>query len=66
MDGSYRIVSMLYIKKENPAYSTYYFITWKTVSKKIEYIKKRIAGFGAFKEEVGMNEMICNKIQTSI
>ena len=27
---------------------------------------ERIADFGAFKEEVGMNESICNKIQISI
>ena len=32
----------------------------------MEHIKERIYDFGAFKEEVGMNEIICNKIQTSI
>ena len=32
----------------------------------MEHIKERIAEFRAFKEEVGMNEIICNKIQTSI
>ena len=34
--------------------------------KKIEHIKERIAEFGAFKEEIGSNEMICNNIQTGI
>ena len=48
------------------AFSTYSFITGKLVSKEIEHIKYRIADFGAFKEEVGRNEMICNKIHTSI
>ena len=32
----------------------------------MEHIKERIADFGAFKEEVGTNKIICNKIQTSI
>ena len=32
----------------------------------MEHIKETIADFGAFKEEVVMNEMICNKTQTSI
>ena len=32
----------------------------------MEHIKDRIADFGAFKEELGMNKIICNKIQTSI
>ena len=32
----------------------------------MEHIKERIADFRAFKEEVGMNKIICNKIQTSI
>ena len=32
----------------------------------MEHIKERIADFGAFKEEVVMNEIIFNKIQTSI
>ena len=31
----------------------------------MERIKERIADFGAFKEEVGMNEIICNNIQKS-
>ena len=66
MDGSDRIVSMLYIRKDILASSTYSFCTDKSVSKDIENIKERIADFGAFKEEVGMNQMICNKIQTII
>ena len=32
----------------------------------MEHIKERIADFGAFREGVGMNEIICNNIQTSI
>ena len=32
----------------------------------MEHIKKRISDFRAFKEEVGMNEIIYNKIQKSI
>ena len=32
----------------------------------MEHIKERIADFGAFKEEVIMNEITCNKIQISI
>ena len=32
----------------------------------MEYIKERIYDFGAFKEEVGTNKIICSKIQTSI
>ena len=38
----------------------------ESVSKENEHIKESIADFGAFKEEVGMNEMICNNIQISI
>ena len=66
MDGSDRIVSMLYIRREIIASSTYYIITGKSVSKEIEQIKERIADFGAFKEYVGINKIICNKIQTII
>ena len=32
----------------------------------MENIKERIADFGAFKEDVEMNEIKCNKIQRSI
>ena len=32
----------------------------------MEHIKEWIADFVYFKEEVGRNEIICNKIQTSI
>ena len=32
----------------------------------MEHIKERIADFVAFKKEVGMNKIICNKIKTSI
>ena len=66
MDGSDRIFSMLYIKKDILESSTYSFITGKSVLKQIEHIKERISDSGAFKEEVGMNKIICNKIKTSI
>ena len=62
MDGSDRILSMLYIMKDITSLRTYYFITGKSVSKEMEQIKERIAIFGDFKEEVVMNEIICNKI----
>ena len=51
MDGSDRIVSMLYILKKIPEVITYYFITGKSVSKDMEHIKEIIAVFGTFKEE---------------
>ena len=63
LDGSDRIVSMIYIEKDIIASSTYYFITGKPVSKDMEHIKERIADFTSFKEEVEINEIICNKIQ---
>ena len=66
MDGSDIIVSMVYIKKYILASSTYSFITGKSVSKKNEHIKESISDIRALKEEVGMNGMICNNIQTSI
>ena len=66
MDGSYRIVYMLYIKKYIFALSTYSFIKGKSVSKESEHIKESIDDFGAFKEELGMNGIICNKVQTNI
>ena len=66
MDGSDRIVSMIYIKKYILVFRTYSFITRKSVSKEMEHIKERIADFRDFKEEVQMNEMICNKIYTRI
>ena len=66
MNGSNMIFPMVYIKKEILALITYSFITGKSVSKENEHIKESISNFGDFKEEVGMNEIICNKIQTSI
>ena len=57
---------MIYIDKDIISLSTYYFITGKSVSKDMEHIKERIADFTSFKEEVEINEIICNKIQTSI
>ena len=56
MDGSDRIVSMLYIEKYIILSSTYSFITGKSKSKEIEHIKQITADFGAFKEEVGRNK----------
>ena len=66
MGGSDRIVSMLYIIKHILTLITYYFITGESVSKDMGHIKERIDDLGAFKEEVGMNEIICDKIKTSI
>ena len=66
MDGSDRILSMIYIIKDILAVKTCCFITGKPISKGMEHIKERIAVFGAFKKVVGTNEMICNQIQTSI
>ena len=66
MDGSDRIVSMLYIRREIIASSTYYIITGKSISQENEHIKDSISDFRALKEELGRNKMICNKIQTII
>ena len=66
MDGSDRIVSMLYFRKGILALITYYFITGKSVSKYMEHIKERISDFGAFKEEARMIKITCSTIQTSI
>ena len=60
------VLCSCYIFKKNLESRTYYFITRKSASKEMEHIKERISEFGAFKEEVGMNKKICNKIQTSI
>ena len=56
---------VMYLKK-NLASSIYYIIIGKSISKYIEHIKEGIADFRDFKEDVGMNEIIWNKIQTSI
>ena len=66
MELLYRIVSMLYIRKDILALRTYYFITGKSVSKDMEHIKERIAHFWAFKEETRMIKITCDTIQTSI
>ena len=50
MEGSDRIASMLYIRKDILALWAYYFITEGSVSKEMEHIKKRIADFGSLKE----------------
>ena len=47
--GSDRIVSILYIKREILASSTYSFCTGKPVSNYIENIKDRISEFKVFK-----------------
>ena len=66
INGSDRIVSMLYIKIEILASSTCYFCTGVSVSKYIENIKEGIAEFKVFKEDLGRNETICNIIQIRI
>ena len=66
MDGSDRIVSMIYIRKDILSVRTYFFIIGKSTSKDMEHIKERIADFGAFKEEARGIEITCNTIQTSI
>ena len=66
MDGSDRIVFVLYIRKYSLSLKTYKFVTGKSVSKEMEHIKERIADFGAFKEELRMNEIVCDNIHTSI
>ena len=62
MYGSDKIVPMLWIKKDIPVSRTNYFITGNSVSKEMGHIKEIIADFRAFKEEVGMNKIICNNI----
>ena len=66
MDGSDRIVSMIYIIKDILSVRTYCFITGKSTSKYMEHIQERIAYFGAFKEEARGIEIACNNIQKSI
>ena len=66
MDGSYRIVSMLYIRTFVLVVRTYYFITGKSVSKDMKHIKERIADFRDFKGEARRTEITRNTIQTSI
>ena len=66
MDGSERIVFMLYIRKYIIAVRTYCFITGKSLAKDMERIKERIVDFGAFKEEARGIKITCNTIQTSI
>ena len=66
MDGSDRIMSMLYIRKYILAVRTYYFNTGMSLSKDMEHIKERIVDFGALKEEARRIQITCNTIQTSI
>ena len=49
MNGSDRIVSMLYIKRDIPASTTDSFCSEKLLFKEIEIIKERIAEFRVFK-----------------
>ena len=53
MDGSDRIFPWYILKKDVLAWSTYSFITGKSVSKENKFIKDSIADLGDFKEEVG-------------
>ena len=66
MDGSDRIVSMVYIRKDILSVINYCFMTGNSTSKDMEHTKKRIADFGAFKEEARGFEIKCNTIQKSI
>ena len=66
MDGSDRIVSMIYIRKDILWVRTHSFITGKSISNDTEHIKERIADFGAFKDEAKGIEITCNTIQSSI
>ena len=66
MDGSDRIVSMVYIIKDILSVITYCYITGMSISKYMEHIKERIADLVAFKEEARGIEITCNTIQTSI
>ena len=49
MDGSERILSMIYIRKDILSVRTHSFITGMSISNYMEHIKERIAYFGAFK-----------------
>ena len=49
VDGSDRIVSMIYIRKDILSVRTHCFITGKSISKDMEHVKEIIADFGAFK-----------------
>ena len=66
MDGSDRIVSMIYIRKYILSVITHSFITGKLISNNMEHIKERIADFGAVKDEAKGIEITCNTIQSSI
>ena len=55
-----------YILKNTFFHPTLTILYRKIVSRDIEHIKERITDFIAFKEEVGINEMICSNIQTII
>ena len=66
MDGSDRIVSMIYIRKYIMSVITYCFITGKLISKDMEHIKERIADFRAFKEKARWIKITCNTIQKII
>ena len=43
MDGSDRIISMIYIRKDILSVITHYFITGMSISNDMEHIKERIA-----------------------
>ena len=66
MDGSERIVSIIYIRKEIMSVRTHSFITGMSISNDMKHIKERIADFGAFKDEAKGIEITCNTIQLSI
>ena len=66
MDGSDRIFSMVYIRKDILSVRNHYFITGMSISNDMEHIKERIPDFGAFKNEAKGTERTCNTIQSSI
>ena len=66
IDGSKRIASMIYIRKDILSVKTHSFITGKSISNDMEHIKERIADFGAFKNKAKGIERTCNTIQSSI
>ena len=59
-------VSMVYTNRYILESSTTSFCIGKPVSKDIENIKERIAGFKVFKEEFGKNETIFTVIRNEI
>ena len=66
MDGSDRIVSMIYIRRDILTVRTYSFITEMSKTKNMEHILERKADFEAFKNKAQLIERTCTTIQSSI